>query len=112
MWAVLYACEHIYDTGQKIVSYADFFDIVRQEDRELEAKSKVTQGADIGRALNTGLSELEAHIKHPDDDYYWRWVNRNGSNRWRQKRISELLISLSGNYGNTVTPQLLDKVAS
>ena len=105
MWAVLYACEEIYKKNQAIVNCRDFFSKIRDCDNDLEGESKIDQGRDIANTKSVrNCSAEEAGKAHPDDNYYWRWINRNGADSFRKKRVSKLI--------SKVLPQLASCVMS
>lgn len=96
MWATVYACREIFDRNLVVTNFALLFEEVRKHDNKLISESKANQGRDI---LTTQTKKRctaeEAGAYHPDDNYYWRWVNRNGVEKFRKLRIQALTESLS-----------------
>lgn len=92
VWAVLFVCREVYDLGLVVHNYEELFRVARESDNQLNAKSKMQQGKDITSTMKkTGCTEEDAANLHPDDNYYWRWVNRHGAAKYRNKRIVDLL---------------------
>ena len=96
MWAVVYVCREIIDANLTVTNHANLFEAIRKSDNDLIADSKAQQGRDI---LNTQskkqCSAEEAADFHPDNNYYWRWVNRNGAEKYRNLRVSDLIEKIS-----------------
>jgi hypothetical protein len=92
MWAVLYMCREIYQKNLTVTNYDELFKAVRKCDNHLNSTSKMDQGRDI---LTTQKAKKctpeDAEKLHPDDNYYWRWINRNAAAKFRNHRISKLI---------------------
>ena len=96
MWAVVYACREIINNNLVVNNHARLFEVIRKIDNDLIADSKAQQGKDIlDTQSKKSCTAEEAAEFHPDDNYYWRWVNRNGAEKHRKLRISALVSNLS-----------------
>jgi len=92
MWAVLYMCREIYQKNLTVTNYDELFKAVRKCDNHLNSTSKMDQGRDILTTQRTKKCTPEdAEKLHPDDNYYWRWINRNAAAKFRNHRISKLI---------------------
>ena len=100
-WALLFASTYFYDNGINVVDYASVYNSVYELDVRLARESKVQQAADSTAYLKSYPKATEDEIAkaHPDDDYYWRRVNRNQTEKlrsWRQDEfVSELKTLIS-----------------
>jgi len=102
-WALLYAAEYIYDNSLAVVDYAKLFEHVYLKDAELEEASKLEQASKLEN-FKKGHSHLsKSEIKKltndnsslKDDNFYWRWVNRNDDYSKRRRRQKDLVDALS-----------------
>jgi hypothetical protein len=100
-WALVFASTHVYDNSLKVADYAKFFESVYNLEQKIERRSKRDQARHIEEYEKNNSSvlskeKLESDIseKFKDDKYYWRWINRNVSYKFREDRVEMFIENL------------------
>ena len=101
-WSLLYIAEYIYDHSYNIRDYSKLFKLAYHLDTALERQSKAEQASDTEqfKISHKQLSkeDLEKKLSEEikDDNYYWRWINRNDDYKLRKQRKETLIEALEG----------------
>ena len=101
-WALVYVTDHLHNNGYQVDNHEVFYDFIYETDCHLEAESKNRQTQDRDLASNDPTNAdkklAEIHRKHPDNDYYWRWITRNQDSKHRLRRIDTLVTAVMGDF--------------
>jgi hypothetical protein len=101
-WALVFAAEYIFNQAPSDVVVSDYGTFYRKVERlnnSLIRNSKRTQGKLREKLENEGtLLEEDIDKKCHDDNFYWRWVQRNEGGLPRSKRCAALQSKLANWY--------------
>ena len=95
-WALVFAATYFYDNDVRVVDYASVYNTIYELDVRLARESKNQQAADNTAYLKSFPKATEDEIAkaHPDDNYYWRRVNRNQTEKLRALREEDFTTEL------------------